>query len=66
MIFPEGAGKGAPWLAEDEGAGVGFVLVPGEGAAATEEFVDDGRDQPGPAADNLGVSAVSFAVTSRE
>lgn len=65
IIFPGGAGR-VPWLAEDVGAGVGFALDPDAGAAATKEFVDDGRDQPGPVVDNLVVSAVSFAVTSRE
>lgn len=42
------------------------MLVPEAGVAAIEEFVDDGRDQPGPVVDDLCVSAVSFAVTSLE
>lgn len=61
-----GAGNGAPWVVAGVVAGVGFALGPADGAAAIEELVEDGRDQPGPAVDDLGVSAVSLAVTSFE
>lgn len=65
ITLPTGAGRGPFWLAAGVDAGVDFVLVPTAGVGAIDEPVDGGRDQPGPAVDDLCVSAVSLAVTSR-
>lgn len=47
MILPKGASEGAELfgLGTGSGEGLGFVA---EGVGATDEFVDEGRDHPGP------------------
>lgn len=46
MTFPKDAGWGGEMgLGTGRGDGLGFVVLD---VGATEEFVDDGRDHPGP------------------
>lgn len=65
MIFPNCTGGGAELLGLDAGRGDGLGLV-AEGVGATEEFVEDGRDHPGPVTVEGWGPAVNLAVTRRE
>ena len=47
MILPKGASEGAELFGLDAGSGEGLGFV-AEGVGATDEFVDEGRDHPGP------------------
>lgn len=48
MTFPKGTSGGVELLGLDAGRGDGLGFVAEEGVGATEEFVEEGRDHPGP------------------
>lgn len=48
MTFPKGTSGGVELLGLDAGRGDGLGFVAEDGVGATEEFVEEGRDHPGP------------------
>lgn len=65
MTLPNGASGGAELFGLDAGSGEGLGFV-AEGVGATDEFVDEGRDHPGPVTVDGWGPAVNLVVTSRE